>query len=93
MEINRNQYFLAGMVILLLGIQLRLVDTFELNDHTTRFIAQRSGQTDVQTSLMFTSAQVTGGKKQIKPPQWIGWCLLSVGSVLILHSLAMKRPG
>jgi hypothetical protein len=30
----------------------------------------------------------------IHPPEWIGWMLISLGSVLVLHSLAMpKGPG
>ena len=41
MEINRNQYFLAGLVMLLLGLQVRAVETFVLNDRASRFIAER----------------------------------------------------
>ena len=29
----------------------------------------------------------------VVPPEWLGWATVSVGSVLILHSLAMPRPG
>ena len=32
-------------------------------------------------------------RRTIHPPEWIGYALLSVGSVLVLHSLAMKKPG
>jgi hypothetical protein len=31
-EINRNQYFLAGLVVLALGLQLRAVETYVLNE-------------------------------------------------------------
>ena len=97
MEINRNQYFMFGIIILLLGIQFRLVDTYELNQDTTQFLARRSGQTESTSGLLMataqlTGAQMTGATKKVKPPQWIGWCLISIGSVLILHSFAMKRP-
>ena len=92
MEINRNQYFLVGVVLLLLGLQLRLVDSYELNQEATQFLAQRAGRTEVGNSFLSTTQKVTGARKRISPPQWIGWCLLSVGSVLILHSLAMKKP-
>ena len=34
-----------------------------------------------------------GPRKVLQPPEWLGWCLMSVGAVLILHSLAMKGPG
>jgi hypothetical protein len=32
-------------------------------------------------------------RKVLQPPEWLGWCLISVGAVLVLHSLAMNRPG
>ena len=57
MEFNRNQLFLAGVVVLLLGIQLRYVQTFVLNERTTQFLAQKMkdaelvASNDVGTSL------------------------------------------
>jgi hypothetical protein len=41
---------------------------------------------------------VTGGgsagpRKVLQPPEWLGWCLMSVGAVLVLHSLALQKPG
>ena len=44
MEFNRNQYFMAGLVVFLLGVQLRLVDAFVLNERATQFLAQRMQQ-------------------------------------------------
>ena len=92
MEINRNQYFLVGVVLLLLGVQLRMVDTYELNAEATKILAKQSAESETHGSFLATTAEMTGAKKQIKPPQWIGWCLLSVGSVLILHSMGMNKP-
>ena len=93
MEINRNQYFLVGVVLLLLGLQLRMVDTYELNAEATKILARRAGESEAHGSFIATTAEITGTKKQIKPPQWAGWFLLSVGSVLVLHAMAMKKPG
>ena len=96
MEFNRNQWFLAGIVVLLLGLQLRYVETFVLNERTTQFLAQRMqdaqmvASTDVGTS-MAASAPVV--QKAVTPPRWIGYLLVSAGSVLLLYSLSMKRPG
>jgi protein-S-isoprenylcysteine O-methyltransferase Ste14 len=99
MEFNRNQYFMAGLVVFLLGIQMRLVDTFVLNERATQFLAQRIQQmkgqqiasaSDVPTLL---AAQAPVHKHRLHPPTWIGWAFVSVGSVLILHSLALKKPG
>ena len=41
MEINRNQYFMIGLVILLLGLQIRMVETYVLNERCSKFIAER----------------------------------------------------
>jgi len=92
MEITRNHYFMFGLIFLLLGLQFRLVDTYELSPEATQFLAKRSGQSESENSLLFNSARMTGARKTIKPPEWLGWLCISIGSVLILHSLALKKP-
>lgn len=94
MELNRNQYFFMGLVVLLLGLQLRMVESYTLTPDATRFLAERSKTSTANTALFnLTSDMGAGPQKMIQPPEWAGWCLLSIGSVLILHSLAMKKPG
>ena len=97
MEINRNQYFMAGLVILLLGVQFRLVDSFVLNEETAALVEKQLKITQVAATDSRAAAAVvqsTPGPnlRVIRPPKWVGWALISVGGVLILHSLAMKRP-
>jgi hypothetical protein len=93
-ELNRNQYFFLGVVILLVGLQFRMVSTYTLTPDATRFIAERTQKSSTTASLVaFTGDMGALPNKVITPPEWLGWCLLSVGSVLILHSLAMKKPG
>lgn len=91
MEINRNQYFMIGLVVLLLGVQLRFVDSFVLNEKATRFLIERSNKAEVR-SINLLPAAGPAVRKVVRPPEWLGWALMSVGSVLILHSLAMPRP-
>ena len=43
MDITRNQYFFAGLLLLLVGIQLRLVDSADLTPEFTQFLAERTG--------------------------------------------------
>jgi hypothetical protein len=99
MELNRNQYFLAGLVVFLLGIQLRLVDGFVLNERATHFLAERMHQmrgqpvASASESATLLASSLPGGRHSIHPPNWIGWSFVSVGSVLILYSLALKKPG
>lgn len=96
MEFNRNQYFMAGIVIVLLGIQFRVVDTFVMNEHVSAKIQQRmgSGSSDSGGVARFVpNFGPTTPQKSIKVPEWLGWAVTSIGAVLILHSLAMPRPG
>jgi hypothetical protein len=93
MELNRNQYFFMGLVVLLLGVQIRMVSSYTLTHEATKFLAERTSSAADSTMMALTSDLGAGPKKVIHPPEWLGWCLISVGSVLILHSLAMKRPG
>ena len=97
MEISRNQYFLIGLVLFLLGVQFRMIDTVELTPECTQFLAQRAGR---QTAAISTTAKRLdpfstdkGVKKTVRPPEWLGWSLMSIGAVLVLHSWAMKKPG
>lgn len=94
MELNRNQYFFMGVVLLLLGLQFRMVSSYVLNEETTRFLAQRSQASTAQEAFInFSSEFGTLPNKIIQPPDWLGWCVISVGAVLMLHSLAMPKPG
>ncbi len=42
MDINRNQVFCAGMVLLLLGTQFHFVDSFVLTPQATRLLADQA---------------------------------------------------
>jgi hypothetical protein len=96
MDITRNQFFFAGLVCLLMGLQFYLVDTFELTPEFTQFLAERTGHPLASVNAAtqsFTSSEKPLAKKVVRPPEWLGWCLMSIGTVLILHSWGMKKPG
>jgi hypothetical protein len=99
MEFNRNQYLMAGLVVLMLGIQLRLVEGFVLNERATSFLHQRvqamRGQpmASASESATLLASPLPGTRHTVYPPNWLGWSFVSVGSVLILYSLALKKPG
>jgi hypothetical protein len=96
MDINRNHFFLAGLVVLLLGIQFRMVESAVLTPRFTRLLAESSASStlaaaDSMSSLVGSSANVP--PMTVRPPDWLGYCLLSLGSVLVLHALSMHKPG
>lgn len=99
MDLNRNQFFLMGLVVLALGLQFRLVDTYVLNAEATKFAAEKFGTPQQQAAtttfiptLESAGAGSTATLRSVKPPTWLRWATISVGAVLILHSLAMPKP-
>jgi hypothetical protein len=93
MDLNRNQFFFLGLLVLLIGLQVRYVSAYVLNPQATKFLAERTGQSTAATSMFNAFGDVTGARKTVSPPEWLSWCLISVGAVLCLHSLAMPKPG
>lgn len=96
MDLNRNQFFFLGLLVMMIGLQVRFVDAYVLNAEATQFLAERTGQADsTATASLFTMTSNLGAapRKVVEPPEWLGWCLISIGAVLGLHSLAMKKPG
>ena len=94
MELNRNQYFFLGVVVVLMGLQFRVVSEFILTEDATRFLAERMHSSNSEGAMAALSAEVGAAPQKVfHPPEWLGWCLISMGAVLILHSLAMPRPG
>ena len=78
---NRNYYFLIGMVILLLGLQFRAVKSFTINEKTSHFITTKLAKgvaADVDAAPS-TLAESSPSVRTVKPPRWIGFALLSMG--------------
>lgn len=96
MDINRNQFFLIGLVLLLLGLQFRMVDSFVLNESSTKFLAKAKANTEEKSVWSLPVSLTANGslpqRQRIKPPRWIALSLIAVGAVLSLHSFAMKKP-
>jgi hypothetical protein len=95
MEINRNQVFMIGFVVLMLGIQFRAIESFTLNEQATKALAKHMQKSQVASSEWIPSLYVgmtPPRNKTVTPPKWVGWALIATGTVLVLQSLAMPRP-
>ena len=95
MGLNRNHYFLVVAILLLLGLQFRLVDSVVLNEESTRFLALRLGTTTDATTAQVLHTTGLGAvmpRKTIQAPRWIGWACISAGAVLFLHSIMLRKP-
>jgi hypothetical protein len=94
MDLNRHQFFFIGLLVLLIGVQVRYVSSYVLNPQATKFLAERTGNSSAASSFFTaTSGTFAAPRKVLQPPEWLSWCLMSVGAVLCLHSLAMPKPG
>jgi len=96
MDLNRNQFFMIGVLLVLMGIQMRAVQAFVLNEKATQFLAKRLPEKQVnpyERAQIYFAAQGPSPLRRVEPPKWIGYSLLSVGAVLTLHALSMKKPG
>lgn len=80
-------------MILLVGLQVRMVFAYVLNEDTTQFLAHKTHTSSSEGALVSFAGDIGAiPNKVIHPPEWLGWCLISVGAVLMLHSLAMPKP-
>ena len=95
MDINRNQYFLAGLVLILLGIEFHTVDTIVLTPECTRLLGEGNNHPAVPANILgpLVGAENQVAAKTVRLPESLHWGLLASGAVLVLHSLAMKKPG
>lgn len=84
---------LAGALLLLLGGQLRAVQTFELSPNATRLLAAWAGPSPQTTegAVRQIAIDATQYRHRITPPEWLGWSLLSVGSVLTAHGMMRRK--
>jgi hypothetical protein len=85
--------FAIGIVLLLLGIQFRRVETFVLNEKASQFVERRMRDGAIRTEGGYDPLILSTGtvpRKRLTHPRWVGWAFLSVGGVLVLHGLTLK---
>lgn len=94
MKMTRNRYFLAGILLILLGIQFRMVDSFVLNESATRALSRISKSTPVADNSNMTAFLMQVHPKPMKrvtPPRWLGLAMIAVGVVISSHAIAIPR--
>ena len=94
MDFNRTKLFMIGMFALLAGIQFRMVDTYVLNKDATQFIQSRVNRVDANAAVAARNWLPPAASPPLQrwtPPRAVGWALLSVGGVLVLYTLLIRR--
>ena len=87
---NRHQLLMAGLIVLLLGAQFRLVQTYVFADTASPYIEPLLTLQDESTSQPQQALPLTR-QYVLHIPDWMGWLLLSIGGALVLHSLSISR--
>lgn len=82
---KRHHLLLAGLLLFLVGVQFRMVQSVTLSERSSRFVAAEMGGSAQQA--MWQNVPM---RKVIVPPRWLGLALMSVGAVLTVKSMAMK---
>lgn len=87
---RRNHLLLAGLLLFLLGVQFRMVESFTLSERSSNVLTTQLGakQSPAATQSLFGGA--LPASRVVEPPHWLGLALMSAGSVAALKSLSMK---
>lgn len=94
MQMTRNRYFLIGMLLILLGVQFRMVESFVLNAPTTKALARMTKNTPVADNNFLSTVLLEvypSPTKRVAPPRWLGLAMIAVGAVVALHALALPK--
>jgi hypothetical protein len=72
-------FFLAtGICCLILGLECLVVEKAELAGQST-------------TNVSNFARQAVPGYREIEPPEWAPWSLMSVGAVVILYTFTIPK--
>lgn len=94
MDLNKHNLMLWGVLLLFFGLQFHYFDSFVLTEKASTVYYKRFEKKEAakpQPSLFLKEAPQSVQRKTIKPPEWLGRCLMSVGGVLIFQSFVARK--
>lgn len=87
---RRSHLLLAGLLLFLVGVQFRMVESFTLSEKSSKLLVAQLGDRGFPQQQSLFAGGAPAGRRTIQPPAWLGLALMSVGSVITLKSLSMK---
>ncbi len=90
---RRMVCFLVGCLLVLAGLQLRVVDTYVLSPGATRVAARWFGAEPgtVRGTVEWIALETGNPRKALTPPEWLGWALVSSGLVSLAYAVISGR--
>ncbi|RIK77475.1 MAG: hypothetical protein DCC68_17190 [Planctomycetota bacterium] len=82
-----------GLMVGLLGLQLRMVETFVFTPESTKVLNDWVGPNESTPTGAIQRWAVNENlvQKQYRPPAWLGYALLSSGAVMFVHGLLLRN--
>lgn len=95
-KFDRNKCFLIGALLVLFGLQFRLVQRVTLTQHASDIVAKATAPDPAEASAatrMYLAVGPQQPKKTVEPPRWLGLALMSIGAVFVMNAYVMPKPG
>lgn len=94
--LSRNRYFMIGVLLVMFGLQFRVVQSFVLNEPATRTLMKLNKDASVASNGpdiagFLQEVAVPRPTKRVEPPRWVGLALVAFGAVVTLHAVAMPK--
>lgn len=83
----------GGLILILFGLQLRVVDSFVLSPSTTRVLYEwfGTGSSPPREAVERIVVESTSPRKIITPPVWLGWALITLGITMTAYGTLGHR--
>ena len=92
---DKFKFFTFGLVIILVGIQFRLIDKVTLtpkaNERVARLHSPEKMDKVDKANIIVPTVKIP--RKPITPPDWFGWMMITCGSVSFFHALMLPKDG
>lgn len=95
-NLRYHVWIYIGVMVFLLGLQLRMVETFTFTSDSTRVLNDwfgPNGSGAPTGAIERWAVNQNLVQKQYRPQAWLGYALLSAGGVMVVHGWFQRRGG